>query len=203
MPFTERQGSHVVPSGRRPARKRGRLKARKGGGGIDQLPSGRWRLRVQLPDRQVTYGVYDTEDEAVAAQDRWRLTHLLPADDPIIEVPHDAVVNVAVGGVRCSEWFDRCLVAKRARRSVVRVDGGRGGAASAEAKDRAQWRLWWAKVGEQLPQTVTQEDLTGVLREMEAAGRSPNTIRTHWITTVRSSTGSSVKLCWCRARPRG
>ena len=36
------------------------------GGGIDQRPSGRWRLRVSLEGRQVTYGTYETEDEAAS-----------------------------------------------------------------------------------------------------------------------------------------
>ena len=35
----------------------------------------------------MTYGTYATEDEAAMAQARWRLTGLLPADDPQVEVP--------------------------------------------------------------------------------------------------------------------
>jgi hypothetical protein len=65
------------------------------GGAIDHRPSGRWRLRVSVDGKQVTYGTFETEDDAVVAQARWRLTHLLPADDP-------ALVNSMAGrGVNC------------------------------------------------------------------------------------------------------
>jgi hypothetical protein len=66
---------------------------------------GRWRLRVSIEGRQATYGTYPTEDLAPDAQARWRLTHLLPADDP--EQAVDLPASVAVGGVRCDEWFVR------------------------------------------------------------------------------------------------
>ena len=46
------------------------------GGSIDQLPSGRWRLRVRLDGRQVTQGMYETEETAFGAQARWRLKAL-------------------------------------------------------------------------------------------------------------------------------
>jgi hypothetical protein len=62
--------------------KRRRSRGIRGAGTITPLPSGRWRLRVTLGERQVTYGTYLTEDQASDAQARWRLTHLLPADDP-------------------------------------------------------------------------------------------------------------------------
>ena len=54
---------------------------------------------------RATYGIYVTEELAVVAQSRWNLTHLLPADDPeqAVELP----ASVAVGGVRCDEWFVR------------------------------------------------------------------------------------------------
>jgi integrase len=164
--------------------KRKRRRAPNDGGTIDQRASGRWRLRVRIDGRQFTYGTYETEDEAVRAQARWRFTHLLPADDPerLPELPLDAAANMAVGGVRCDEWFERWQMAKAERRSMVRVGSGRGGAASTAARDRAQWRPWWSPaIGEALPQAVTTADIAGVLRAMEDSGRAPNTIRTHWL----------------------
>jgi hypothetical protein len=112
------------------------------GGGIDQLGSGRWRLRVRVDGHQLTYGIYDTEEQAFEAQARWRLTHLLPVDDPAGY--DDVPASVAVGGVRCNEWFERWQEAKTERRSVVRIRSGRGGAASTAARDRAQWASWWS-----------------------------------------------------------
>ncbi|MHB1533481.1 MAG: hypothetical protein ACYC1D_02530, partial [Acidimicrobiales bacterium] len=106
------------------ARKK-RQRALNDGGAIDQRPSGRWCLRVSLDGRQVTYGTYESEDEAATAQARWRLTHLLPVDDPDLVV--DKPASVAVGGVRCDEWFERWQEAKQARRSRVRVGKKRGG----------------------------------------------------------------------------
>ena len=47
-----------------------RRRAPNDGGSIDQRVSGRWRLRVRIDDRQVTYGTYETEEEAVRAQAR-------------------------------------------------------------------------------------------------------------------------------------
>ena len=81
------------------------------------------RLRVSIEGRQATYGTYLTEDLAADAQARWRLTHLLPADDPgqAVELP----ASVAVGAVRCDEWFVRWQEAKKARRSRVRVNNKR------------------------------------------------------------------------------
>jgi hypothetical protein len=150
------------------------------GGVIDQRPSGRWRLRVRVEGRQTTYGTFETEDEAITAQARWRLTHLLPADDPALEVEKPA--SVAVGGVRCDEWFARWQAAKVERRSRVRVGKKRGGAESTGARDRAQWSRWWKPaIGDRLPHTLVRTDLTSVLKEMETAGRAPNTIRTHWV----------------------
>jgi integrase len=157
-----------------------RRRAPNDGGSIDQRPSGRWRLRVRVDDRQVAYGTYETEDEALRAQARWRVTHLLPADDPQLtpEVP----ISVLVDGVRCDEWFVRWQEAKSARRSKVRVGGARGGSESTRARDRAQWSKWWSPaIGDRLPQTLTMEDIAGVLRTMESVGRAPNTIRTHWL----------------------
>ena len=106
--------------------KRRRSRGIQGAGTITQLPSGRWRLRVSIEGRQATYGTYLTEDLAADAQARWRLTHLLPADDPeqIVDLP----ASVAVGGIRCDEWFARWQAAKKARRSRVRVNNKRGGA---------------------------------------------------------------------------
>jgi hypothetical protein len=67
---------------------------------------------VTFEGRQINYGTYLTEDLAGDAQAGWRLTHLLPADDPeqIVDLP----ASVAVGGVRCDEWFARLQVAKKA-----------------------------------------------------------------------------------------
>jgi hypothetical protein len=151
------------------------------GGTIDQRPSGRWRLRVRLDDgRQMTYGTFETEYDAVTAQARWRLTRLLPVDDPVLAVEKPA--SVAVGGVRCDEWFQRWQAAKTARASRVRVGRKRGGAASTAARDRAQWTRWWSPViGSRLPHTLVAEDVTSVLRKMEEAGRAPKTVLTHWI----------------------
>ena len=164
--------------------KRKRRRSRNYGGTIDQRDSGRWRLRVSYKGRQATYGIFETEEEAVRAQARWRMTQLLPADDPdlVVELPPGVEANVTVGGVRCDEWFERWQAAKAARRSVVRVGGGRGGAASTSARDRAQWRTWWSpSIGDRLPQTLESSDIADVLRSMEAAGRAPNTLRTHWL----------------------
>ena len=119
--------------------KRRRLRAPNDGGSIDQLPSGRWRLRVRLDGRQVTYGLFESEEEAFQAQARWRLVHLLPDDDPQLSQDDATNVAVAVAAVRCSEWFELWQKAKSERRSVVRVGRGRGGAQSTAARDRAQW----------------------------------------------------------------
>jgi hypothetical protein len=113
------------------------------------------------------------------AQARWRLTHLLPADDPeqAVELP----ASVAVGGVRGDEWFERWQEAKRARRSLVRVNKKRGGAESTAARDRAYWSKWWSPaLGSMLPHMVTQRDITAVIDAMEKAGRAPLTMKTHW-----------------------
>ena len=99
--------------------KRKRRRAPNDGGSIDQLPSGRWRLRVRLDGRQATYGLFESEEDAFQAQARWRLVHLLPADDP--RLPPEDATNGDVGGVRCSEWFERWQKAKSERRSVVGV----------------------------------------------------------------------------------
>jgi hypothetical protein len=150
------------------------------GGTIDQLPSQRWRLRVRFDGRQVTYRVFESEEDAFRAQARWRLTHLLPADDPQFVLSPQDQANIAVEGIRCDEWFGRWQKAKLERGSMVRVGRGRGGAASTSARDNAQWTSWWSnRTGNLLPQMVTQADLTPVLHYMEAAGRAPNTIRTH------------------------
>jgi integrase len=160
--------------------KRRRHRGLRGVGTIDQMPSGRWRLRVPLEDGgRATYGTYVTEELAAAAQSRWNLTHLLPADDPqqVIDMP----ASVAVGGVRCDEWFVRWQDAKLARRSLVRVNKKRGGAESTAARDRACWSKWWSPVlGAQLPHMVTQRDVTAVIDAMEKKGLAPLTINTHW-----------------------
>jgi hypothetical protein len=159
--------------------KRRRSRGIQGAGTITRLPSGRWRLRVTFEGRQVTYGTYLTEELAADAQARWRLTHLLPADDPeqAIKLP----ASVAVGGVRCDEWFVRWQEAKKARRSRVRVNKKRGGAESTAARDRAYWSKWWGPaIGSELPHMVSQRDITAVIDSMEQVGLAPLTIKTHW-----------------------
>ena len=134
--------------------KRRRRRAPNDGGSVDQRPSGRWRLRVHVEGRQTTYGQYETEEDAFRAQARWRLTHLLPADDP--ELAEQVPASVAVGGVRCDEWFERWQQAKGDQRSMVRLGAGRGGAPSTAARDRAQWRCWWMPaLGDRLPHTLS------------------------------------------------
>jgi integrase len=160
-----------------------RKKRRRGpndGGTIDQRPGGRWRLRVRVDSRQVSYGTYETEEEAFTAQARWRLTGLLPVDDP--ELALQKPPSDAIGGVRCDQWFARWQQSKSARRSLVRVGRKRGGAASTTARDSAQWNRWWfPAIGDRLPHTVSEQDVTDVLRAMENMGRAPNTVRTHWV----------------------
>ena len=88
---------------------------------------------------------------------------------------------MAVGGVRCDEWFERWQLAKRSGgRWSVWIGPGRCRIHS--ARDRAQWRPWWSPaIGETLPHALTTADIAGVLRAMEDSGRAPNTIRTHWL----------------------
>jgi integrase len=156
-----------------------RRRGLRGAGSITQTPSRRWRLRVPLDGRQVTYGTYETESEAADAQAQWRLTHRLPIDD--IEQVVDRSSIVTVGGMPCDEWFGRWQEAKKARRSRVRVNNKRGGAESTAARDRACWSKWWAPtIGHQPPHTVTQGDITGIIDVMETAGLAPLTINTHW-----------------------
>jgi hypothetical protein len=95
-------------------------------------------------------GSTPTEELAGHAQARWRLTHLLSEDDPQQVVARPA--SVAVGGIRCNEWFARWQDAKRARRSRVRVNNKRGGADSTAARDRAyRSKSWSPVIGAQLP----------------------------------------------------
>jgi integrase len=159
--------------------KRRRTRGIRGAGTIAKRPDGRWRLRVSVDGRQVTYGTYSTEDQAADAQARWRLTHLLLEDDPeqAVELPASA----AVGGIRCAEWFELWQEAKKARRSLVRVNKKRGGAESTAARDRAYWSKWWAPhLASMLPHMVTQRDITAVIDAMEQAALAPLTIKTHW-----------------------
>ncbi|HEY1651449.1 MAG TPA: tyrosine-type recombinase/integrase [Acidimicrobiales bacterium] len=150
-----------------------------GAGTIAQTSSRRWRLRVPIDGRQVTYGTYASEREAADAQAPWRLTHRLPANE--VELAGEGLTSVATGGMHCDEWFGRWQEAKRARRSRVRVNNKRGGAESTAARDRACWSKWWTPtIGQQLPHTVTQRDITGIIDSMEVAGLAPLTINTHW-----------------------
>jgi hypothetical protein len=177
---------------------RKRRRAPNDGGTIDQRPNGLWRLRVRIDGRQVAYGTYEDEDAAVRAQARWRVTHLLPADDP--ELIFDTPQSVMVGGVRCNEWFGRWQDAKAERSSMVRLGAGRGGAESTAARDRAQWRSWWEPaIGDRLPHTLGTEDIAVVLRGMEVAGRAPNTIRTHWLNRPRTARPLAKNRCHCRS----
>jgi hypothetical protein len=140
-----------------------RIRGLRGAGTITQTSSRRWRLRVPIDGRQVTYGTYETEGEAADAQARWRLTHCLPSHE--VEPLVDRLTHVAIGGMLCDEWFGRWQEAKRAGRSRVRVNNKRGGAESTAARDRACWSKWWAPtIGLQLPHTVTQRDITGDCR---------------------------------------
>ena len=75
------------------------------GARIDQRPRGRWRLRVRIDGRQVSYGTYETEEAAFQAQARWRLTQLLPADDPNSNC--EPIRPRGLARVRCDEWFER------------------------------------------------------------------------------------------------
>jgi hypothetical protein len=166
------------------------------------LPGGQWRLRVSLGGRQVDYGFYSTEELAGDAQARWRLTHLLPHDDPQCAVEFPA--SVAVGGVRCDEWFARWQDAKRARRSRVRVNTKRGGADSTAARDRAYWSKWWEPaIGAELPHVVTQRDIIAVIDAMERAGLGPLMIKSHWSVASgshqplsNSTRGTSLPVVW-------
>jgi integrase len=137
-------------------------------------------LRVPLESGgRATYGTYVTEERAAEAQARWQLTHLLADDDPeeAVELP----ASVAVGGIRCDEWFKRWQEAKKARRSLMRVNKKRGGAESTAARDRACWSKWWSPaIGAQLPHMVSQADIGAVVDAMERAGLAPLTIKTHW-----------------------
>ena len=109
-----------------------RTRGLRGAGTITKTSSRRWRLRVPIDGRQVTYGTYETESEAADAQARWRLTHRLPIDE--VEHGADGPVSVGDGGMHCNEWFGRWQEAKKARRSRVRVNNKRGGAESTAAQ---------------------------------------------------------------------
>src|ERR1700728_319886 len=156
-----------------------RTRGLRGAGTITQTSSRRWRLRVPIDGRQVTYGTYETEGEAADAQARWRLTHRLPAYE--VEPAAEGPTRGAIGGMHCDEWFGRWQEAKRARRSRVRVNNKRGGAESTAARDRACWSEWGSPtIGQQLPHAVTQRDITGIIDSMEVAGLAPLTVNTHW-----------------------
>ncbi len=146
-----------------------------------QTSSRRWRLRVSIDGRQVTYGTYETEGEAADAQARWRLTHHLPAYELEPAVDRPTSVSCDCEHALRTEWFGRWQEAKKARRSRVRVNNKRGGAESTAARDRACWSKWWAPtIGPQLPHAVLQRDITGIIDSMEVAGLAPLTINTHW-----------------------
>jgi hypothetical protein len=87
----------------------------RGAGTITQTSSRRWRLRVPVDGRQVTYGTYETEGDAADAQAQWRLTHRLPAYQ--VQPVADDLTRAAIGEMRCDEWFGRWQEAKKARRS--------------------------------------------------------------------------------------
>lgn len=156
-----------------------RKRSIRGGGTIDQMPSGRWRLRVAIAGKKITYGIYSTEEAAITAQGRWRTTHLLPADDP--EPPVDVPASLTSSGLTCEEWFERWQAAKKGRRSRVRVNKKRGGAISTASRDLSAWRPWWRPaIGYMPPTSVTQAHIVSVINAEEAAGLAPNTIKTHW-----------------------
>jgi integrase len=145
------------------------------------MRSGRWRVRVPYEGGYANYGVYDTEAEARRAQGRWANTHLLPGDDPAATEPL-AVTAQAPVPKRCDELFEEWQEAKAARSRLVRTRNQRGGAETTAQRDRDCWRAQWsAVIGDAHPVAVTAEDITGVIEYLEALGRSPNYIRTHWI----------------------
>jgi hypothetical protein len=170
---------------------RRRSRGIQGVGTITQLPSCRWRLRVTSEGRQITYATYLTEDLVADAQARWRLTHLLPPDDDKQIV--DLLVSVAVGGVRCEEWFARWPLAKKADDRRVRVNNKRGGAESTAERDRAYWSWWAPALGTKLPNMVTQRDVIAVLEAMEKAWLAPLTIKT-WSPISASEEPMSLRV---------
>ena len=66
--------------------KRKRRRSRNDGGTIDQRDSRRRPLRFSSSGRQATYGIFETEEEAVRVQARWNMPQLLPADAPELVV---------------------------------------------------------------------------------------------------------------------
>jgi hypothetical protein len=96
-------------------------------GGWRDNPVARWPV-APPGDGQRSPGrlwvLYGTQELAGDTQARWRLTHLLPGDDPQQGVGLPA--SVAVSGIRCDEWFARWQDAKRSRRSRVRINNKRG-----------------------------------------------------------------------------
>jgi integrase len=177
-----------------PSRRR-RSRGPRGDGSIEQLSSGRWRLKVPLSDgTKRTYGIWETEPEALNAQARWRLTRLLPGDDPELiaqtGLAPETVAAVASEDVRLDEWFIKWQEAKRKRaqvvvvgpkvkRSVIRKSKKRGGASSTAARDVRFWTKWWSpRIGKLLPTSATEDVIEEVLTAIEEK-LEPNTVRTH------------------------
>ena len=96
------------------------IRGLRGAGQVAQLPSGRWRLRVPVGGKRVTYGVYESQRDAVLAQDRWLVTGLLPSQEEQPRVPDLPLTTDSM-----DVWFTRWQEAKAERESIAR--GGWGG----------------------------------------------------------------------------
>lgn len=121
----------------------------RGAGTINRLPSGRWRLRVVLADgRRVTYGVYDTEADAVKQSLKWLEDGLQPHQRPTPVVTDRGDNGIPTSPETLTGWFGRWQEDKAGRSSIS--GGGRGGAKTTMARDRAVWRRWKPWVGDLL-----------------------------------------------------
>ena len=111
-------------------------------------------------------GTYATEELAVVAQSRWNLTHLLPADD--LEQAVECPPSVAVGGVRCDEWF---VAGRRPRRPADRECGSIRNVVAPSQRRRGTWPVERiqprAVLMENVPDMALADDMA-VLRHMLA-----------------------------------
>jgi hypothetical protein len=126
--------------------KRKRTRGVRGAGTITQLPGGQWRLRVTLGGRQVDYGFYPTEELAGDAQARWRLTHLLPEDDPQQVVGRPASDRCCYREIL---WI-RGSAATRPDLQLADV-GGHSRGEKRTASHGRQYRGYWTTIGDELP----------------------------------------------------
>ena len=157
-----------------------------------QLPGGQWRLRVSwTTGARSTTRFYPTEDTGLGSPGQVA-SDPPPAGWIISQQAVERPASVAVGGVRCDEWFERWQEAKSARRSLVRVNKKRGGAESTAARDRAYWSKWWAPaIGSMLPHMVTQRDLTGRHRLHGESGASASHHEDALVSRKRHFSGGS------------